>query len=234
MEWGWSPLWPRRCRERNPDASLSARGVHATHFAGKRGAAHHGGSTGSALRPGRPTRADGSGRSPHRNTGCRGRSRNRCAPAPRTAGNCRVDTTAGLPACSPRSALDKAARHRHKGKATAPRARTHQKARDSAKNVPGPSSIQRLATAYRGRVVAVARALPLSGQQRSLRTGDPGNQSPRPTINHTSSLNERACSAAIHLTVEPRQTPESSGFRTPSTPGEPRPGYAWAAAAANA
>ena len=57
-----------------------------------------------------------------------------------------------LPACphAPRTALDKAARDWHKGEAIAPRARAQWKARDSAKNVPGPSSIRRLRRGYAG------------------------------------------------------------------------------------
>ena len=51
---------------------------------------------------------------------------------------------------APRTALDKAARDWHKGEATAPRARAQWKARDSAKNVPGPSSIRRLRRGYAG------------------------------------------------------------------------------------
>ena len=118
--WGWSPLWPRRCRERNPDASLSAGVVRAMHFAEPHAAVRRGSSTGSAGPRGTATRAGGSVRNLRRNTDCRGHSRNRCGPVPRSARNCRVDTIAGLPACSPRTALDKAARVWHKGEAIAP------------------------------------------------------------------------------------------------------------------
>ena len=54
------------------------------------------------------------------------------------------------PQCTPRAALDKAAQHWHKRKATAFHAREQWKARGSAKNRPGPSSIRRLQTGYRG------------------------------------------------------------------------------------
>lgn len=137
-QWDWSPLWPRRCRERNPDASLSARGVYATHFAGRHGIVRRGGSAGSGHRPGAPIRAGESGRIHHRNIGCRGRSRNRSVPVPRRARNYRVDTTAGLPACSPRIALDKPARHWHKGMANVPRARKQE----------GPGFCQECARAF--------------------------------------------------------------------------------------
>ena len=209
-EWGWSPLWPRRCRERNPDASLSARGVYATHFAGRHGRVHRGGSTGSGRRPGVPIRAGESGRSHHRNIGCHGRSRSKSVPVPRIARNCRVDTTAGLPACSSRIALDKPARHWHKGMANVPRARKQEGpgfCQECARAFVYPASAHRIP---RGRRRGGA-GLPLSGLQRPLTTGAPGKQSPWITINHTEDWNERACSAVIHITAEPRRSSESRG-----------------------
>ena len=116
----WSPLCRRRRRQRNPDASLSVFGERARHFAGPHAAVHRGKSTDSGHRRGTATRGGGSARNHQRNTDCRGHSRNRCVPGRRIAHNCRVDTISALPPCSPRTALDKAARDWHKGEATAP------------------------------------------------------------------------------------------------------------------
>ena len=116
----WSPLCRRRRRQRNPDASLSAFGELARHFAGPHAALRRGSSTDNGHRRGTAIRGGGSARNHRRNTDCRDHSRNRCVPGPRIAHNCRVGTISGLPACSPRTALDKAARDWHKGEATAP------------------------------------------------------------------------------------------------------------------
>ena len=97
----WSPLSPRRCRGRNPDASLSAFAVHARRLAGRHGAAPRESSFDSGQRHGTVIQTAGSGHSRRHSIDCHGHSRDRCEPARRTAHNCRVDTTAPLPPRSP-------------------------------------------------------------------------------------------------------------------------------------
>ena len=103
-----------------------------------------GSSFGSGRRPDAATHAGESAHTPRRSTDGRGRSGGRCAPVARSADNCRADSSARPPLCTPHAALDNAANCGHKGSATASLCRARMlKARGSFHRVLGPSLIRR-------------------------------------------------------------------------------------------
>ena len=84
---------------------------------GQRADALRGSSTGSAHRRGTTIRADGCGRSHPRSTDCRGHSRNKYAPAVRSADMRITDTFSRQPSSAPHVALDKTVHRAHKDSA---------------------------------------------------------------------------------------------------------------------
>ena len=140
----WPPLSSERPARGNRDASLSACAVRARCAGAQRVGTRRGSRPGNGRRPAVTTHRGEFGRTPRRNTGCHDRNADRSVPAVRSADNCRADSSARPPSCSPHAALDNAAKCGHKGSANASSSRASMlKARESFERVPGLSLIRR-------------------------------------------------------------------------------------------
>ena len=215
----WSSLCPRSRDQGNRDASLSAPAARARHSAAPHADMLRGSCTGSAPRPGAAIRAAAPPRTRRRSSGYRGRSRGKSAPGPRSVRSYRADSSLRPPSCPRTQHWTTPCGAGIKARQTRPHAREHA---EGPGFCPGMCPGLRLFGVYAQDSAAPSAA---AGQVPPSR-GAARRRYPS-AFDHADSVDQfnqteigyvpRAKHAVNDSGVEARQSPESGGFRPPST-----------------